>query len=204
MNKATIKIYEVFTMKDNIFKKIAVSLSVTLVITASVTLGMTASATTSATRTIDNDSIASGYGNNDVRSAYSYITADSLYNGDARCTSSINSDCRYYWSYPGLANSTPEYFNISIGAYLNHLSFTDTAAKYYVNYFPNTYYLVGTINQNNAPAGWNYRTVYNVQSLRVVNSEHTGGYYSYDAFVEPSGRSNMNTGADGLKVWFTY
>lgn len=186
-----------------IFKKLTASV-MAMTTLAVCTVGMTASATTSATLTIDNDSIASGYGNNDVRSAYTYMTADSLYNGDARYTSSSNSNCDYYWSYPPLGSTNPKYFTIHIGAYLNHSRFTDDGAKYFVRYHPYTYKKVGTIDQNYAPGGWNYRSVSGVKSLNLVATGETAGYSSCDAYVEPSGSSGKYTGADGLKVWFTY
>lgn len=185
----------------NNFKKIAIGIIMSSVM---LTNSVNASAYVSLTRTIDNDSIATGYGNNDVRSAYTYMKSSSLYNGDARYISSSNSNCEYYWSYPGLTSNTPEYFNITVGAYLNHSLFTDTAAKYYVNYYPHTYSPVGSINQNTAPGGWNYITVKNVRSLNINSSSQFAGYYSYDAYITPSGLSNKYTGADGLQVRFSY
>jgi len=171
------------------------------------TTGLTVSAASTSVRTIDNDSIASGYSNEDVRSVYTYITATSLYNGDARRASSSNSLGEYYYNYPSLGvtgTGSPASFTIHIGAYLNHASFTDTSAKYYVEYAPYVFQRVGAINQNTAPGGWNYISKSNVESAILVATNVKGGFSGNEAYVNPSGLSGKYTGADGLKVWFTY
>lgn len=172
-----------------------------------VATGLTANAASTTVRTIDNDSIASGYSNEDVRSIYTYITANSLYNGDARRASSNNSLGEYYYKYPSLGvtgKGSPATFTIHVGAYLNHATFTDTSAKYYVEYAPYVFQRVGAINQNTAPGGWNYISKSNVQSAILVETGVKGGFSGNEAYVNPSGLSGKYTGADGLKVWFTY
>lgn len=164
-----------------------------------VATGLTANAASTTVRTIDNDSIASGYSNEDVRSVYTYIKAKSLYNGDARRASSSNSLGEYFYNYPNLGKGSPSTFTIHVGAYLNHATFTDTSAKYYVEYAPYVFQRVGAINQNTAPGGWNYISKGNVKSA-IAN----GGFSGNEAYVNPSGLSGKYTGADGLKVWFTY
>lgn len=131
----------------------------------------------------------------DLRNAYSYITDSRLYNGDARCVASGNSADEYYWKHPGISSSTPTYFKIHVRTYLNHLSFTDPSATYYVEYFRNVYYPVGSLNQNNAPAGWTEIISKDVKTLFT-----NGGYWSSDAYIEPSGKSGYNTGADAIQV----
>lgn len=143
------------------------------------------------TRTIDNDSIASGYGN--YNNGFSYITSSSLYNGDARIAAS-NSSYYYYWTYPAISFSAPS-CNIVVQAYLNHANFTDTAARYTVAVCQNANYTIGTIDQNAAPSGWNLIRRNNLTSLDLPNY-----FSSADASVNPSGRSGVNTGADAIMV----
>lgn len=142
------------------------------------------------TRTIDNDSIASGYGN--INNGFSYITSSSLYNGDARIADS-NSSYSYYWTYPAISFSAPS-CNIVVQAYLNHASFTDIAAMYTVAVCQNAGYNIATINQNVAPSGWSLIRKNNLTSLDMA-------YYfsSSYAHVVPSGRGGQ-TGADGIIV----
>lgn len=54
-----------------------------IALTLSVNISSIPASAHSAARTIDNDSIASGYGNTNDGNAYSYLKANSLYNGDA-------------------------------------------------------------------------------------------------------------------------
>lgn len=185
-------------------KKVCMAIAMAVAITTINTVVMTTTAVTSVTREVDNDSIAPGCGNVNVNNSYSYITGNGLFNGDARCVASGNTNNKYYWEHQGLGSSVPTYFTIHVGAYLNHLSFTDPAAKYYVEYRQYMSAPVGTINQNTAPAGWNYISVKDVKSYVPNGSGGYAGYWSTDAFVEPSGKSGYYTGADAIRVWFTY
>ncbi len=156
------------------------------------TLSIPASAY-SATRTIDNDSIASGYGNTNGGNAYSYLKANSLYNGDARIASSSKSSCSYYWKYPSMgANATS--CRCTIKVYLNHANFTDPSAAYYVQLSNTQSNRVGYLNQEKAPAGW-------ISVAKTLSPLPEGSYYtSKHAFVEPSGTKGKNTGADAIQV----
>lgn len=177
-----------------IFKKIAASV-MALTTLAVGSVGMTASAY-SATRTIDNDSIASGYGNENDNNAYSYITADYLYNGDARIASSSSSNSYYSWTYPSMS-AADKTCTCKVQAYLKHADFTDTSAAYYVNLSQYTSIRIGYINQNTAPSGWSSVTRSNIPVPGVTF------YASEYASVKPSGGSGKHTGADGLKVTIT-
>lgn len=176
------------------FKKIvAVVMSITTISVCST--GITANAY-SATRTIDNDSIASGYGNVNENNAYSYITANYLYNGDARIVPSSSSNSCYEWTYPGMSASTNS-CTCKVEAYLRHADFTDKSAGYYVNMSQYTSDRIGYIDQSIAPSGWS--TV----SKRITSLPGVTYFASEYAFVMPSGRSGQHTGADGLKVTIT-
>lgn len=145
----------------------------------------------SSTRTIDNDSIASGYGN--FNRGFTYIKASSLYNGDARLSSTSVSSPRYCWDYPTMSSSGNT-CTIKVQAYLNHANFTDTAA-YYVEYSPNISIRIGYINQDKAPGGWS-----SISRASISPASGTSGFSSSTAEVNPSGASGKQTGADGLKV----
>ncbi|MCM1007273.1 MAG: hypothetical protein NC485_04945 [Ruminococcus flavefaciens] len=185
-------------------KRAFMVMAIAMAITTINTVVTTSTAVTSSIREVDNDSIAPGCGNVNVNNAYSYITDNSLFNGDARCVASGNTANTYHWKHGGLSSSVPTYFTVHVGAYLNHLSFTDPAAKYYVEYRQYMSTPVGTINQNLAPAGWNYISVKDVKSYILSGGGGYAGYWSSDAYVEPSGRSGYYTGADAIRVWFTY
>lgn len=148
------------------------------------------------TRTIDNDSIASGYGNKNENNAYWYITSNSLYNGDARITSSTsNSD--YSWTYPSISASNVSSCKCTVQAYLNHSDFTDTSAAYYVQLWQYTSVRIGYINQDKAPSGWS--TI----SRSSITPPGGRAYSSTYSFVSPSGGSGKYTGADAIKVTIT-
>ena len=175
---------------------------IAVVVCASMTVASMASisvSATSTTRTIDNDSIAEGYGNENV--GFSYIkNISSLANGDARYSSSSSSNNRYTWKYPQLSSkSTAQYATIEVGAYLAYSSWTDTAAAYYAEYYSYTYKKIGTINQNKAPNGYSYIEAKDIRSLSAG-----GGHYSSSAYVVPSGNANQTTGADEIKVTLSY
>lgn len=151
----------------------------------------------SVTKTIDNDTNVSGYSNYNGNSAFSYITASYLYNGDARIASSSSSNNYYEWHYPSIfAEKTS--CTCKVQAYLNHSNFTDTSASYYVGLAQTMAYRVGSINQNTAPSGW-------TSISRNFSSVPEGNFFSSTyASVHASGASGKYTGADGLKVTITY
>lgn len=160
---------------------------------------MSVSAATTTTRTIDNDSIADGYGNEN--SGFSYIkNVSSLANGDARYSSSSSSSNYYSWKYPSMSSkSTTQYATIKVGAYLSYSSWTDTAATYYVQYNFYSDCKIGTINQNKAPNGYSY---IEAKDIHTLNAD--GGHYSANAYLYPSGNANQTTGADEIKVTLSY
>lgn len=151
------------------------------------------------TRTIDNDSIADGYGNENL--GFSYINnVSSLANGDARYSSSSSSDNRYTWKYPSMSSkSTTQYATIKVGAYLAYSSWTDTAAAYYAQYYFSAYKKIGTLNQNKVPNGYSY-----IEAKDILTLGAEGGHYSASAYVVPSGNANQTTGADEIKVTLSY
>ena len=108
------------------FKKILSAVLSQLVIFCSASMPAMATVTV----TVDNDALASsGYGNRNSNCVY--ITADSLYNGDARITKS-NEHGEYSWCYSNPLTEKSKR-NVSIYAYLAYGDFTDSYAKYYVN-----------------------------------------------------------------------
>ena len=162
------------------------------IITLSISInGMTANAY-SATRTIDNDAITSGYGNQN--NGFSYITADYLYNGDARIAPN-NSNLSYTWTYPKISSSAT-HCTCKMQVYLKHANFT-YFAKYYIYLSQNAGVKVGTINQDRAASGWS-----TIQRANIAVPNVTF-YSSESAEVVPSGGKGNNTGADAIKVTIT-
>jgi hypothetical protein len=148
-------------------------------------------------RSIDNDTNVSGYGNSSY-SSYVYMQASGLFNGDARYTSSSNSNNWYRWSFPYI--SIPgNYCNYQIGAYLNHSSFTDIVS-YGAEYYPDVYYFTGYIDQDNAASGWNFTATKNVKSYVYTIG---GGFYTGSIEIMPSGASGKRTGADEVSVYIS-
>lgn len=144
--------------------------------------------------TIDNDD---AHGHSNYQNGFStYFTSSYHYNGDARKQpSSSPSNGLYRWIYKNTFLKTGT-INASLKAYLNDYSFTDISARYYVNY-GNTYVvkLVGTINQNTAPGGWN-----TIGSTSMAAIDSTGKNVSSYVQVSVSGKSGYNTGADGIQI----
>ncbi len=179
------------------FTKKILTMATCAVMAASSMVGMSTSAA-SYTRTIDNDSIASGYGNNNT--GFSYINnVSTLANGDGRYSSSSSSSNSYEWTYPSISSGTAQYATIKVGAYLAYSSWTDTAAAYYSEYYSNIYVKVGTINQNKAPNGYSY-----IEKKDIGTLSASGGHFTSSTYINPSGNSNQTTGADEIKVTMSY
>lgn len=144
--------------------------------------------------TIDNDD---AHGHSNSKTGFTtYFTSAYHYNGDARKQPSNSPNNGIYrWIYKNSFLKTGT-INASLKAYLNDYSFTDTAARYYVNY-GNTYVvkLVGTFNQNTAPGGWN-----TIGSTSMASLDSTGKNVSSFVQVSVSGKSGCNTGADGIQI----
>jgi hypothetical protein len=173
---------------DKFHKVIAAAIAAGLI--ASTSLGIHAEASSSFSRTIDNDSIASGYGN--FNRGFSYIKSSSLYNGDARISGSSVTSPRYEWDYPTITASGSS-CKCTIQAYLNYASFTDTSARYTVEYASGYSTTVGYINQDKAPGGWS--------SISKTISPLSGlSYFSSSTAAVYNSSSSKQTGADGLKV----
>ena len=146
--------------------------------------------------TVDNDCLASTGYSNFRRGFTAYVTGSDYYNQDARREYSVNSDSCYGY-YGG--DSIPTCYatlNVTLGAYLNSSSFTDTATQYYCIGKYQEMLLVKTINQNIAPRGWNTYTIHNIS---VPNNVVARSCIDPDAiFVYPSGISGRVTGADAV------
>ncbi len=146
------------------------------------------------THTIDNDD-AHGHSNS-TNGFSTYFTSSYHYNGDARRQSSSSpSNGLYRWIYKSSFLKTGT-INASLKAYLNDYSFTDPSARYYVNYGNTSVVkLVGTINQNTAPGGWN-----TIGSAYMAPIDSTGRNVSSFVQLSVSGKSGYNTGADGIQI----
>lgn len=146
------------------------------------------------THTIDNDD-AHGHSNSS-NGFSSYLTSSYHYNGDARRQSSSSpSNGLYRWIYKSTFIKSGT-INATVKAYLNDYSFTDPAARYYINY-GNTYVvkLAGTLNQNTAPGGWN-----TIGSISMAPIDSSGRNVSSYVQLSVSGKSGYNTGADGIQI----
>lgn len=107
-----------------------------------------ASSALAATYTVDNDNANPEDGINSRYGFNNYVSASSSYNDDHR-TSNATADY-YTWMPPAYPNNV----TVSYYAYLNSSSFTNPSADYYIG---DTDFLdMQQINQNTAPAGWNY------------------------------------------------
>ncbi len=182
-------------MKKKI-KFFSVGLSILISFATAYSISIPASAITSY-RSIDNDSIATGYGNfiAPPTATYIYLQDTGLYNNDARYTSSSYYNYRYHWTYPSItASGNSCYFKI--GAYLNHYTFNDTAA-YYAEYRDTMDSLIGYIDQDNAASGWNYTVKQYVHHNLALD-----GFYSHQIAILPSGTFGYRTGADAACVYF--
>lgn len=147
------------------------------------------------TYVIDNDD-AQGYETSSVGFA-TYLQDSMLYYGDARRQlSNSPSNGLYTWHYPVRYKQGNFYCGLRV--FLYHDTFTDPAASYYGN-CANQYYttLIGRINQNYAPAGWNAIAVTTLEQLG-----QTGNRSSY-VDLRPSGTANCYTGADAIemRIW---
>lgn len=179
-------------------KILSVGLSILISFATAYSISIPASATTYY-RSIDNDSIAAGYGNLiwPPSAVYVYFESSGLYNGDARYTSSSYSNTSYTWTYPGLTFSDINSCYFKIGAYLNHYSFNDPSADYSIEYYPGLYKHIGYIDQDDATCGWNY-------TYRTVS--HTllpAAIYTSGISVQPSGTNNYRTGADAACAYIS-
>lgn len=138
---------------------------------------------------VDNDTIASGCSNSN--SGCTYITGNTLYNGDARISSSSEHG-EYRWYFPNQVDGQCTK-DVAIFAYLDHGEFTDPEAKYYINDGPSKYNVeyVGSINQNKASRGWNY-----------VATNATFAGVSLHAEVRSSDKNGSRMGADAIRVTY--
>ena len=121
---------------------------------------------------------------------WNYISASSLFYGDARISASGNVNYYYRYTFDHYVKTVGP-TSLQLRVYLNHVNFTDPDAKYRIMHASgNTY---NYLNQNNAAAGWN--TV--IQT--TIGSTGTTYYYT-GADVFPSENTGYNTGADGVEV----
>lgn len=188
------------------FKKFILSVSLSTLIVLETISGFNVSAYTwSGSREIDNNTSVPGYSNTDIQSVYLYKTGSNLFNGNANYTSTqisiIADGYDYYWNYPQLGSSVPQYFDITVGAYLNDAAFTDQGAMYFVHNWGDCYLYMSTINQNSAPSGWSYITVNNIESSMTPNHR---GFSSYHCYVRRTKNNPKTTGADAVRVTFKY
>ena len=181
-------------MKNRFFRRILVLAAATVLAVNPIS----AFAVTTVTRTADNDAVASS-GNSNYNYGFVYTTASSHYNGDARISGSAYSGNIYEWIYPhpksGAAFVKGDNVSIKVEAYLNHSTFKDPAAVYYVNTWQYTATFVKTLDQNKAAAGWNV--------LGTI-SQNRDGWLSEYVHMNPSGTVGLNTGADAIRVTYTW
>lgn len=141
---------------------------------------------------IDNDTIDSRFRNR--RYGFStYFENAYSYNGDARRTASVNKDDYYEWIGYRLDTMNRKIY-LNMGIYLNSTSFTDTKAEYWsIQGFQ--MFLIGTKNQNTAPAGWSYTN-------SVLDRTYEVSGMRFDGInVSPSGTGSGYTGADAISVY---
>lgn len=138
---------------------------------------------------IDNDPVSS--------TGYSYAQKgtvqffnSSLYNGDAR-KSGFNS--ANYYSYLHPQKNLGKAFHVSVSAYLNHNEFRDPAARYYVLLDGRDMY-IGSIDQYNAPGGWN--------KIGDTGEVSSSTYYARGLKVRASGSGIDYTGYDAINIQY--
>ena len=137
---------------------------------------------------IDNDALASsGYWNGGTGFS-KYIEDSSLYNQDARVASASEGGS-YEYNHNKIYVGTKFYANV--GVYLNNITFEDPAAEYYC-WVNGRAISFATINQNTAPAGWNYRTF----------PTQTREYNSYMDGVQVVSSKRKATGADAISIQY--
>jgi len=148
--------------------------------------------------TIDNDpTSSSGFGKY-INGPFSIITSSTCYNSDARrISSNAMSNSYYEWTYPSCGQYGSSYLTVQLEVYLNHSTFTDSDAKYYVQYSQYAYSLIGTINQRLAKAGWNTFLKKSIPSITAG-----GGFISRGLYVKPSGNPSQYTGADAIRITY--
>lgn len=141
---------------------------------------------------VDNDD-ASGYSNS--REGFNEtLSSSSYYRGDARRNG--GSAGSYSWYFNGSGKGSTSSFDVSMYAYVNDASFTNTSARYVAN-GNSTWFTIGYLNQNSAAGGWNYigRT--------TVTPLYEYGYNSIAVnSVTLIANSTYYTGADGIQVLF--
>lgn len=141
---------------------------------------------------IDNDTIDSRYRNE--RYGFStYYEGAQHYNGDARRTASVNKNHHYQWLGPRFDTPNKKIY-LTMGTHLNSSLFTDTKARYWsIQGFE--MFLIGTKNQNTAPAGWSYMN-------GVLDRTYEGPGMRLDGIcLMPSGTGSGYTGADAISVY---
>jgi hypothetical protein len=137
---------------------------------------------------IDNDALtSSGYWNS--RTGFDeYIEGTSLYNEDARVNSRGAIGC---YDYKHNDVNLGQDFSFLVGAHLNHARFRDPAAIYCIitsdGLIP-----IDTLNQNDAPGGWNY--------LPLRKKSTTARVFAQGVRLASSKRDS--TGADAISVQY--
>ena len=134
---------------------------------------------------VDNDQLNSP-SSNSYNGSWAYESAGNSYNGDHRYLSSppSSSTSTYSWFLPSQCSKTAR-----IAAYIWNTKFTNPAANYKA-YSSGLYLIMDTtLNQRNAPGGWNY-----------VGSTSSSSIYNVELSVSTS--STGATGADAIK--FSY
>lgn len=175
------------TTLRNLKTAIVAGLSISII---SNCIGITASAV-NFTRLVDNDPTSSS-GNSMYQSGFSYITNSSCYNGDAR-RASCSSSNYYYWIHARTTLGSVKTVTVKLQLYLNHSTFNDPAATYYV-LTDGTMSSVLTLNQDTAPAGWGSTYTKSLSNCTVLG----------EVLVTPSNSSGRYCGADGVSVSYSY
>ena len=149
---------------------------------------------------VDNDD-AQGNSNDCYDGNWVYITAASCKYGDAEKHATGSPPVTFaYWYryvyYSPVGKIGTIYVNLS--AWLNHIDFTDSAAKYYVNGIGSySMYLAGTLNQNLAPGGWS-----SFNTLALTDTDASGNNASRFTEVVANTTADMCTGADLIRATY--
>lgn len=181
-------------------KKI-VSFIVSLIALSSYSVTNVGAATTKSF-TVDNDTSNTNYSNDSK--TYTHYSGtwgtylNSGYNGDSRLRTSSNKE-NYEWVWHGnIYNS--KYIFCELQVFLADDRFTDPGATYSIYQDSNRFISMAEfkLNQKYAPSGFSSQTIGCTPAV-------TGGtMHPYYLTLSNSGKANVGTGADAIRVYFTF
>lgn len=124
-------------------------ISLTLAIMLLGVITLTASAAGTYVGVDDDD--AQGHSNSSI-GTWTRVYSDNLKYGEGLITT-CTSNKEYRWIFRSPVAGQGD-MGITLSVWLYHSSFNDPAARYYVYRHSHVSRLIGTVNQNTAPAGW--------------------------------------------------